>query len=1217
MNTRLGFSSRSTLAVAGLLSILAIGGCPVAQVPRQTNDNANDNSSTTTTDQQNTTTLPRPITPPPTDNTGSGTDSSGQSGSGSSGAGGSGSNNTSSGANATVTSPITNTVLRVGDNYTMNFRVRDQQGALTGVEFVLARDDNADVKPDGSPIFAENVSFLVGDNGITFSTSKVASLIQNGASTFLPGVRYRQVNGTTSVAYAPSTLRIDNQIPTAQWLTPQADALVGRDNAWQISIQTNDTSSRTVRILLDPDQNPLSGNEFELIPTSTITTPGTLTSTFSNISLQVVPANTYYYYAIVSDGVQPPVGLYARSTAGADIRLAVTSRIIGDFDLSQLTNSDRGAIMQGFNFNDLAGSAMEPVPDLDGDGVPETLFSSRFGKPYIMSPAQAATGIGFGESYLIYGDRTRRLKGSSPLNAVGNTITGLTFPGIRSPVSTSWTEGMSDVAVIPDMDGDGKPELVFGFPRVESVSLSNSTAGIQHPDLFPDVGAMGAMEYDAYSPFTGWRPNEAQFTRGGIVIVSSSAPILGNKTRLNRKGDRLIDLHEVGQLFSAMGYPGFVPYVKRASAIPGDACEDCTQPQPGQTEQDDCGQPGDGKEHLYDDELIEWDVVFTNQGPGGFLNAYTGGFHGASPFDDSTQSPPLCNYNFIPYTIPSLQGQFVPINDHCGASCEWIYQWFDWSSIYGVFPATITAGNPSWHTSGSLTGGDESQASIWSGFYGGTDNAASPFADPVGCRILGQRVGDQFGTTLAADDDWLYISAPKRTALKAGDNVPDLAADRPNSGVIYQLRTNSKPFSSPVTQTQLWIEPGQVFPNIDAQLPNREDWTMPVPHQYVIEDVGSFRIRDRWLAGMAGTQVTPQPPANTPNNIAQYPTPQSGCFNLSYTPQGGLQADAVYFPGTGSYFVGTAAYYTDRTPQIVGPHADAEISFVRTLGDVNGDGVRDFAVGSDKVRNNVVSGTGPQVGGVFIVYGRPTGLEGDYLLERLALDAADPGRLNGVLLRGNSAGETLARTFDSAGDFNGDGYADVIVGNEGNNNNSGEAIIMLGSPTLLSPIKGWTVSEIVAAGKALRFRGAAPGDLVGANVAPAGDVDRDGFDDVLISAPGAMGGKGVAYLIYGTDKYNLASATARDVDLGKIGTVDLPGARFVGRNVGDQLGGGRKVVSGIDPANGSVTVYSRGVSHIGDIDGDGRADYAISAMLADPLGRTDAGEIYILYGRGD
>jgi hypothetical protein len=568
---------------------------------------------------------------------------------------------------------------------------------------------------------------------------------------------------------------------------------------------------------------------------------------------------------------------------------------------------------------------------------------------------------------------------------------------------------------------------------------------------------------------------------------------------------------------------------------------------------------------------------------------WTGGWHD----DIYAADPPLANPSLFTQSLP-YPDYIHPCDDWDGDGepdgCEVFHIWYGWimeaMCMIGIPGTTAPPCLGAWMVDGT-------PLSAWTGFFGniGVGTPRSYWRDPVllpptsvGARVLGQSVDDHFGTALGSDGTWLYISAPEHTALQ--EDVPALTGDRGRSGVVYQLRTAVRE-SGGINRAQLWVEPGVAYPNIDAEIPTRLDYTMPVPHQYIIETIGSIR------GNYGFTTFSFDGSGESPECVPEYEYEVSDAWEvLGYVP----------------YPTATAGYNVDRTPQIVGPHADAELSFVRGLGNVIAGDVRDFAVGSENIRDPQ---TGEVVGAIYILPGQPAGWEGDYLLENLALAPDNPNRLTGVMLKGSSSGETLARVFANAGDFNDDGYDDVLVGNEAAAGNTGEAIVILGSQNLESPEYGWTVSGIVASGNAIRFRGAAAGELAGANVAGAGDVDGDGFDDILIAAPGAAGGKGAVYLVYGSDELS------GEIDLADIGTVDLPGVKFIGRSVGDQLGGGEKLVSNTGPGGASATAVSRGVARLGDIDGDGRDDYAMSSMLADPNSKIDAGEIYILYGRGD
>ncbi len=105
------------------------------------------------------------------------------------------------------------------------------------------------------------------------------------------------------------------------------------------------------------------------------------------------------------------------------------------------------------------------------------------------------------------------------------------------------------------------------------------------------------------------------------------------------------------------------------------------------------------------------------------------------------------------------------------------------------------------------------------------------------------------------------------------------------------------------------------------------------------------------------------------------------------------------------------------------------------------------------------------------------------------------------------------------------------------------------------------------------------------------DLNLDGLPDDLTGA-------GLVYVVFG------GKHLTGTISLGQIGTDNLPGVIFVGRKAGDALGGGL--------TQGGL--LSQGLSPAGDVDGDGRADIMLSSVLADPEGKTNAGEVYLIYG---
>ncbi|MCH8805993.1 MAG: FG-GAP repeat protein [Planctomycetes bacterium] len=1109
----------------------------------------------------------------------------------------------------TVLTPSTAIAVRPGTSVSVNFQVEDNENALQpqpdGVQVVLfeadangaPRDLNGDgVIDDNDLVHQESdPSFGLGQNSHSFDTSVTAGLLNaDGNGEFVVGVRIEDQVGNIAFAFAPGLLAVDSVVPQIQLTSPAFSApeltlTLDKIDSLTVRLQITDTSPVAFGVLLDPDLELGNGGEFVLV-VPTLWSPGDPDPEFTFDPLTGFEAGLFHVQLIVQDAVTPFEAHYSprganQSNPNVLYKIRIRDRLIGTIATEDLADPgfEGGAILHGHNFNDLAGSTFMGVPDLTGDENNEFLIVARFGKSFIFNN----DGIGVGEAYMVYSDASgpnRRLTGAQTLNAVGRgSIPGVPFTGIRMPVDTKWSAGMSDAVIVPDMDGDDLPELVFSFPRVESVSLA-AGAPVQHPELFPDISGMGSLEYNALGQ-NGWVPNTAQFTRGGIVIVSSHNEMLKRAELRNRKFDRVIDLHEVGQLFNSHFPPSLVPYIfAQIPKVPPTFCADCeeniyTGDPPECTEGcGDCGgEPLNEAESLIFDWSTVWDTVFNNQGPGGFHQPWT-----ATPAD-----PPLASPR--PFTVnPNIF--YPPPLDPCSTvvdrvGCMWENFFLSWNCPVAPFPCTTEFCLAAWEING---------VTVWTGFYGPN---SSPFIDPasgfpstVGARMLGQSVDDQFGSAIGTNGTWLYISAPEHTALQV--DVPALRNNRSRSGVVYQYRVDTRVDPTRPTRSQLWIEPGQAWPSPDAEL-TRLDYTMPVPHQYIIETVGSTR-------GNSGDA----------NNNYDYAG--DGCLP-PWAATGGAQAIVASSCYSANYVAGTSGFYADRTPQIVGPGVNAKLTHIRGIADMNDDGIRDFVTGSQFVLN----ANGERVGAVYIVLARQPGLEGDILLERMAFRPNDPLRQNGVMLIG-VPGQIISRAFDDAGDFNGDGVADVIVGSENGAGGNGEAIVVLGSRTLLSPEDGYTFDGIVGDQRAIRFTGAAAGDLAGANVAAAGDVDGDGFGDILIAAPNALSPitgerTGVVYLIYGSSTY----VGGNELDLAQVGTPALKGVVFVGRRDGDMIGGGTKVLTGIDPAGNSITAFSRGVSGLGDIDGDGRDDYAISAMLADPFGKTDAGEVYVIYGRGD
>ncbi len=289
---------------------------------------------------------------------------------------------------------------------------------------------------------------------------------------------------------------------------------------------------------------------------------------------------------------------------------------------------------------------------------------------------------------------------------------------------------------------------------------------------------------------------------------------------------------------------------------------------------------------------------------------------------------------------------------------------------------------------------------------------------------------------------------------------------------------------------------------------------------------------------------------------------------------------------------------------------------VAAAGDINGDGYSDVIIGAQFADD----GATVDEGLAYIYYGSSTGL--------LAIPSS-------ILDDSNQAGGQFGNSVASAGDVNGDGYSDVIIGafqyDDGTNTNEGRAFVYHGSAAGLSATPGSTPDDADQAGA-----------VFGSSVASAGDVNRDGYSDVIIGAPN-FSAQGRAFVYHGAAtglaatpnnviddgvtanaKFGNSVASAGDVNgdgysdviigapLHNVGANNSEGRVFV--HYGSALGITATPASIINDANQTNAAFGLSVAGAGDVNGDGFSDVIIGAPDYNDGANNSEGRVYIHHG---
>ena len=240
------------------------------------------------------------------------------------------------------------------------------------------------------------------------------------------------------------------------------------------------------------------------------------------------------------------------------------------------------------------------------------------------------------------------------------------------------------------------------------------------------------------------------------------------------------------------------------------------------------------------------------------------------------------------------------------------------------------------------------------------------------------------------------------------------------------------------------------------------------------------------------------------------------------------------------------------------------------------------------------------------------------------------------------------RSVSNAGDVNNDGFDDVIIGDS---TDAGKSYVVFGSANFstdsvdflgLDGMNGFVINGITA------------GDNSGFSVSGAGDVNNDGFDDVIIGAPGANSSTGQSYVVFGKSTFassvNLSSLSATDgftingitagdesgfavsgagdLDDDDFDDIIIGAPEVSGEGQGYVVFGGNSFAATLDlntlnGTNGfainaiaSGDILGESVSDAGDVNNDGFDDVIIGAREADPNGLSKSGQGYVIFGKG-
>ncbi|MFA5772076.1 MAG: FG-GAP-like repeat-containing protein, partial [Thermoplasmata archaeon] len=376
-----------------------------------------------------------------------------------------------------------------------------------------------------------------------------------------------------------------------------------------------------------------------------------------------------------------------------------------------------------------------------------------------------------------------------------------------------------------------------------------------------------------------------------------------------------------------------------------------------------------------------------------------------------------------------------------------------------------------------------------------------------------------------------------------------------------------------------------------------------------------------------GSNIGTVQPYNATNFIVEITIPSGA----TYSSMNNITI-STYPASTPTTFVTLQVAVRHRMAELSGLTSSEQFGYsVADAGDVNGDGYSDLIVGAPSALD-----FGSPYGKAYIYYG------GNFATFSKSPDIT----LTGISLSGTIGGR-FGFAVSSAGDFNGDGFGDVIVGapsagvDWNNNNNIDAAEYQIGAAYIY--FGGATMDNVMDVNlSGVQYSGSDYTSLFGYSVACAGDVNGDGYGDVIVGSPGYNTFRGAAYLFLGgkipkaipTQIYQKPSPAAYEqfgisvASAGKFndeGVTELYDDFVVGAmnvTVGGKTNVGSAYVYLGDASTFSTNAwqtftginindkFGTSVAYAGDMNGDGQGDIVVGS----PGFGAFAGKAYVYLG---